>query len=75
MAALDGRVAVDLELVADDRRRGWRDRVNPRLLARRSRTTWRVARLRAALPVLAGDLLAEADSLDGMPVGAAAPAE
>jgi phosphohistidine swiveling domain-containing protein len=63
VVTVDGRVAVDLELVAAERRRGWRDHVNPRLLARRSRTTWRVARLRAALPALAGDLLAESDSL------------
>jgi phosphohistidine swiveling domain-containing protein len=63
VVTVDGRVAVDLELVADDRHRTWRDYVDPRLLARRSRTTWRVARLRAALPALAADLLAEADAL------------
>ena len=63
VVTVDGRVAVDLELVAGDRRRTWRDYVDPRLLARRSRTTWRVARLRAALPALAADLLAEADAL------------
>jgi phosphohistidine swiveling domain-containing protein len=63
VVTVEGRVAVDLELVADDRHRTWRDYVDPRLLARRSRTTWRVARLRAALPALAADLLAEADAL------------
>jgi phosphohistidine swiveling domain-containing protein len=63
VVTVHGRVAVDLELVAADRTRTWRDYVDPRLLARRSRTTWRVARLRAALPALAADLLAESDAL------------
>jgi phosphohistidine swiveling domain-containing protein len=62
VTAISGRVAVDLELLgAAPARRRLLGRLDPRPPARRVRASWRVGRLRAALPALAADLLAELD--------------
>jgi len=57
-----GRVAADLELFGIVPRRGaaWRH-LNPVRGTRRLLAAWRVGRLRAALPALAGDVLARVD--------------
>ncbi|MGH9138282.1 MAG: PEP/pyruvate-binding domain-containing protein [Acidimicrobiales bacterium] len=57
------RVAADLELlgVAPARRSLW-THLDPRPPARRLRAAWRVGRLRAGLPGLASDLLADVDA-------------
>ena len=58
-----GRVAADLELLgATDGPTSFARRLDPRPPARRLVAAWRVGRLRAALPALADDLLATADS-------------
>ncbi len=57
-----GRVAADLELLgAADGPVSFVRRLDPRPPARRLVASWRVGRLRAALPALADDLLAVAD--------------
>jgi pyruvate,water dikinase len=59
----DGRVAMDLELVgALPPRRRWM-RLDLRGRGRRAWATWRVGRLRAALPSLARDVVQHADAL------------
>lgn len=56
-----GRVAVDLDLLEGDTGgRRW-CRLDPRPSLRRLSAAWRVGRLRAALPALCGDLVAQAD--------------
>ena len=63
VVAVDGRVAVDLELFGDgDLPRSRVRALDPRPGARRLRASWRVGRLRAALPGLAEDLLARTDA-------------
>lgn len=62
VAVVDGRVAVDLELFGDGARaRKGLSRLDPRAPARRVCASWRVGRLRAAVPGLAQDVLARAD--------------
>ncbi|WP_116451839.1 PEP/pyruvate-binding domain-containing protein [Blastococcus litoris] len=70
VTVLGGRVAVDLDLLEprQDTPR-LRDRLDPRPRLRRLRASWRVGRLRSALPALAQDVLASADHvLAGVPV-------
>ncbi len=57
-----GRVAVDLEAlgVVTPRRSWWRV-LDPRPSARRLLASWRIGRLRVALPAIAHDLVAEVD--------------
>ena len=63
VVTVDGRVAVDLELFGDgDLPRSRARALDPRPPARRLRASWRVGRLRAALPGLAEDLLARTDA-------------
>lgn len=63
IVAVGGRVAADLEMLGVYRRRpeGWR-RLSPAGPARRLAAAWRVGRLRAALPLLAGDLVRSVDA-------------
>ncbi|WP_346622736.1 PEP/pyruvate-binding domain-containing protein [Blastococcus montanus] len=64
-----GWVAVDLDLL-ESRAESPRllERLDPRPRLRRLRASWRVGRLRSALPVLAEDVLAAADhTLGGVP--------
>ncbi|HMG42743.1 MAG TPA: PEP/pyruvate-binding domain-containing protein [Acidimicrobiales bacterium] len=63
VVALGGRPAVDLELLGlSPVRRPWYARLDPRPPARQALAAWRVGRLRAALPSLAGDILREIDT-------------
>jgi phosphohistidine swiveling domain-containing protein len=63
VVTVDGRPAVDLDLLGlspvPRSRLAWLD---PRPPARRVMAAWRVGRLQAALPALAGDLLDEVDA-------------
>jgi len=70
VVTVDGRVAADLALlgVATGPRR-FLARFDPRPPARRLRAAWRVGRLRAALPGLAGELV---DDIDGQLLDVAA---
>lgn len=63
VCAVGGRAAADLELfgIVPAERTFWRI-VNPLRGARRATCAWRVGRLRAALPSLARDVLAQADA-------------
>ena len=63
VTTVGGWVAADLELfgIAPRRHRGWQI-LNPARGARRVLSAWRVGRLRAALPALAGDLLSTVDA-------------
>lgn len=69
VVVVSGRVAVDLDLMEPgDRSQGVLERLDPRPRVRRLRASWRVGRLRAALPALARDVLARADdSLGAVP--------
>jgi len=69
VTVLDGRVAVDLDLLEPEKaRRSVAQLLDPRPRVMRLRSSWRVGRLRAALPALARDVLAEADAaLAGVP--------
>jgi phosphohistidine swiveling domain-containing protein len=62
LVVIGGRVAIDLELVAGERPKGWR-RLRLRQRGRRAWATWRVGRLRGALPGLARDVVQHTDSL------------
>jgi len=63
VAAVGGRLAVDLDLLAArEPASSVLRRLDPRPPARRLVAAWRVGRLRAALPALAGDLVARADA-------------
>jgi pyruvate,water dikinase len=65
---VDGRAAVDLGLLGLAPRRSIFARIDPRAPVRRLLASWRVGRLRAALPALATDLLEQIDSeLDAVP--------
>ncbi|SOC50048.1 pyruvate, water dikinase [Blastococcus aggregatus] len=69
VTVLGGRVAVDLDLL-EPRQETPRvlDRLDPRPRVRRLRASWRVGRLRSALPALARDVLVSADGvLSGVP--------
>ncbi len=61
VTVIDGQVVADLELLGVHRRRGLLRKLDPRPGARRLGASWRVGRLRVALPTLADDLLAETD--------------
>jgi phosphohistidine swiveling domain-containing protein len=56
-----GRVAIDLQAIGAIPRRGFIARLDPRPSLRRLGAGWRVGRLRAALPALAGDVIAQVD--------------
>lgn len=63
VASVGGRLAVDLDLLASrEPASSLLRRLDPRPPARRLVAAWRVGRLRAALPALAGDLVARADA-------------
>jgi pyruvate,water dikinase len=63
VTVLDGRVAVDLDLLESHAAStSIRQRLDPRPRLRRLYASWRVGRLRAALPALVRDVLAEADT-------------
>lgn len=57
-----GRPAVDLALIGALPTRGLIARIDPRPGVRRLRASWRVGRLRAALPGLAKDILEQVDA-------------
>jgi phosphohistidine swiveling domain-containing protein len=62
VVVVGGRVAVDLDLLEPpDRSPTVRERLDPRPRLRRLRGSWRVGRLRAALPSLARDVVAQVD--------------
>ena len=56
-----GRPAVDLELMGALKRRGFLAKLDPRPSVRRLGASWRVGRLRAALPALAGGVIDRID--------------
>jgi pyruvate,water dikinase len=61
-----GRAVADLDLLGlRPTRRRWLSRLNPLPPARRLRASWRVGRLRAALPALGRDVVATTDRLLG----------
>ncbi|MGY1683205.1 hypothetical protein [Geodermatophilus sp. SYSU D01176] len=60
---IGGRVAVDLDLLEPRSGTTWvREKLDPRPRLRRLHASWRVGRLRAALPALVRDVLDAADS-------------
>ena len=63
VVVVGGRVAIDLELAGEDRRRRRWYHLDLGGRAREARATWRVGRLRGALPALARDLLRHSDDL------------
>jgi phosphohistidine swiveling domain-containing protein len=63
VVVVDGRVAMDLELAGDDRRRRRWYHPDLRNRGREAWATWRVGRLRGALPGLARDVVAHTDAL------------
>ncbi|MBY3552520.1 PEP/pyruvate-binding domain-containing protein [Modestobacter lapidis] len=66
VAVVDGRVAVDLDLFeAGQDAPSLRERLDPRPRLRRLRASWRVGRLRSALPALAADVVGSADRVLG----------
>ncbi|MGH8998591.1 MAG: PEP/pyruvate-binding domain-containing protein [Acidimicrobiia bacterium] len=68
VVSVAGRVAADLDLIEGGGRRRGLGRIDPRPRLRRLGAAWRVGRLRAALPGLAGDLVARVDAeLSGVP--------
>ena len=63
VVSVDGMVAADLEtLGVDGSRPGVLRRLDPRPPARRLRASWRVGRLRAALPALGADMIRRVDA-------------
>ncbi|MDP2292268.1 MAG: PEP/pyruvate-binding domain-containing protein [Actinomycetota bacterium] len=63
VSAVNGRAAVDLELIGMTApHRSWRRRISPSATARRLATAWRVGRLRVALPRLAEAILTTVDA-------------
>ena len=63
VAVVNGQVALDLELISKEQRRpSFWARLDPRPRLRRARAAWRVGRLRAALPTVAGDVLVATDT-------------
>lgn len=68
VVAIDGHVAIDLHLAGVIPHGRGSGRLNPVAAIRRTRVAWRVGRLRAALPALAGALLDEVDhDLEAVP--------
>ncbi|MEU2490916.1 PEP/pyruvate-binding domain-containing protein [Streptomyces sp. NPDC007883] len=69
VTTVQGRAVADLRLLgAAPSRHPFLERLNPAPGARRAATAWRVGRLRAALPLLAVDLMADVDrALAGFP--------
>lgn len=62
VTAVGGRLAVDLAVMPDGSGpRSFASRLDPRPSLRKLTAAWRVGRLRAALPLLARDLVARAD--------------
>ncbi|MFP5319704.1 MAG: PEP/pyruvate-binding domain-containing protein [Acidimicrobiia bacterium] len=62
LTAVGGRLAVDLAVLPDGSAgRSVASRLDPRPSMRKLAAAWRVGRLRAALPLLATDLVAQAD--------------
>ena len=62
VTVVGGRLAVDLAVMPDGSGpRSVASRLDPRPSMRKLAAAWRVGRLRAALPLLAGDLVAKAD--------------
>ena len=62
VVAVDGRAAVDLELLGGaPGKRSWLSRLDPRPPARRLGAAWRIGRLGAALPGLTKDLIRRVD--------------
>lgn len=61
LVVVDGRPAVDLELVEPPRRRHGLALLDPRPPLRRLRVAWQVGRLRAGLPVLVDGMLGDLD--------------
>jgi len=62
VTVVGGRLAVDLAVMPDGSApRSVASRLDPRPSMRKLAAAWRVGRLRAALPLLAGDLVARAD--------------
>jgi pyruvate,water dikinase len=62
LVSVGGRPAVDLDLIgASPRRRRWWHALDPRPGARRLHASWRVGRLRAALPRLAEEVIYDVD--------------
>lgn len=57
-----GRAAIDLQAIGAIPRRGFIARLDPRPSLRRLSASWRVGRLRAALPALAGDVIDQVDA-------------
>jgi pyruvate,water dikinase len=62
VAVVDRQVAADLELLGAHKKRGLWRKLDPRPGARRLKASWRVGRLRVALPSLAEEVLAETDA-------------
>jgi pyruvate,water dikinase len=62
VAVVDGYVALDLEVVdPPSAPRTWWQKLSPSAYTRKAHATWRVGRLKAALPFLARDLVVRAD--------------
>jgi phosphohistidine swiveling domain-containing protein len=61
VTVIGGQVVADLELLGAHRKRGILRKLDPRPGARRLVASWRVGRLRVALPALTEELLGEAD--------------
>ena len=61
VTVIGGQVVADLELLGAHRKRGILRKLDPRPGARRLAASWRVGRLRVALPALTEELLGEAD--------------
>lgn len=69
---VDGRLAIDLRLIGALPRHGLVAKLDPRPSLRRLGASWRVGRLRAAMPVLARDVLVHVDrELESFPSPAA----
>lgn len=62
LVEIGGRVAIDLGAIGAIPRRGFIARIDPRPSVRRLSASWRVGRLRAALPALAQDVIEQVDA-------------
>jgi pyruvate,water dikinase len=69
LTTIDGRAAVDLELLGVvSGHRSWRSWISPSAILRRLGAAWRVGRARVALPTLAADVVATVDEhLESIP--------
>ncbi len=61
VVAVEGRVAIDLEITGEHPVAGWRRRAGVGDRVRRLRSAWRIGRLRAALPLIADELAHRVD--------------